>query len=214
MADIFYNFDTLICENDSLIFNNQLYSLSNPNGLHIFTAQNGCDSSVNVNLDFFPATNITSNFNDTTVCEDDTILVFGIGASDYYWNNNILDSIPFISPVAGQYIVSGTDSNNCIGTYNFQLDTEFCPREPFSILSPNVLTANQDGVNDIFMVSGTSYEFISMRIFNRWGQQIFSDFSGRGWDGRLPSGLKAKTGSYNFILEIQPLTRPVSNSEI
>ena len=214
LADIFYNFDTLICENDSLIFNNQLYSLSNPNGLHIFTAQNGCDSSVNVSLDFFPATNITSNFNDTTVCEDDTILVFGIGASDYYWNNNILDSIPFISPVAGQYIVSGTDSNNCIGTYNFQLDTEFCPREPFSILIPNVLTANQDGVNDIFMVSGTSYEFISMRIFNRWGQQIFSDFSGRGWDGRLPSGLKAKTGSYNFILEIQPLTRPVSNSEI
>jgi gliding motility-associated-like protein len=95
-----------------------------------------------------------------------------------------------------------------------QDDTEFCPREPFSIVIPNVLTPNQDGLNDIFKVSGTSYEFISMRIFNRWGQEIFSDFSGRGWDGRLPSGLKAKTGSYNFILQIQPLTRPVSNVAI
>ena len=130
------------------------------------------------------------------------------------WNNNIQDSIPFISPFAGQYIVSGIDSNNCTGIYSFLLNTEFCPREPFSIHIPNVLTANQDGLNDIFMVSGTSYEFTSMRIFNRWGQEIFSDFSGRGWDGRLPSGLKAKTGSYNFILEIQPLTRPVSNAAI
>ena len=78
----------------------------------------------------------------------------------------------------------------------------------------NTTTNPTDGLNDIFMVSGTSYEFISMQIFNRWGQEIFSDFSGRGWDGRLPSGLRAKTGSYNFILEIQPLTRPISNSVI
>ena len=212
LADIFYNLDTLICENDSLIYNSQLYNLSNPNGQHIFAAQNGCDSSVNVNLNFFPIPNITSNFNDTTICDDDTILVFGIGANNYFWNNNIQDSIPFISPFAGHYVVMGTDSNNCIGIYSFQLDTEFCPREPFFIHIPNVLTANQDGVNDVFMVSGTSYDFISMRIFNRWGQEIFSDFFGRGWDGRLPSGLRAKTGSYNFILEIQPLTRPISNS--
>ena len=214
LPDISYNLDTLICGNDSLIYNSQIYNISNPSGQHIFTAQNGCDSSVNVNLNFLPIPNISSNFNDTTVCEDDTILVYGIGADYYLWNNNIQDSIPFISPFAGQYIVSGIDTNNCTGIFSFLLDTEFCPREPFSILIPNVLTPNQDGLNDIFMVSGTSYEFTSMRIFNRWGQEIFSDFSGRGWDGRLPSGLKAKTGSYNFILEIQPLTRPVSNAAI
>ena len=214
LPDIFYNLDTLICGNDSLIYNSHVYNISNPSGQHIFTAQNGCDSSVNVNLNFLPTPNISSNFSDTTVCEDDTILVYGIGADYYLWNNNIQDSIPFISPQAGQYFVSGTDSNNCTGIYSFLLDTEFCPREPFSIVIPNVLTPNQDGLNDIFKVSGTSYEFISMRIFNRWGQEIFSDFSGRGWDGRLPSGLKAKTGSCNFILQIQPLTRPVSNVAI
>ena len=54
---------------------------------------------VNVNLNFLPVPNITSNFSDTTVCEDDTILVYGIGADNYLWNNNIQDSVPFISPI-------------------------------------------------------------------------------------------------------------------
>ena len=63
------------------------------------------------------------------------------------------------------------------------------------------------------MVTGTSFELISMEIFNRWGQLIFKDNAGRGWDGRLTSGLKASNGSYHYFIEIQPLTRPPSNSK-
>ena len=69
------------------------------------------------------------------------------------------------------------------------------------------MTSNQDGINDVFMITGTSYELISMKIFNRWGQLIFKDYNGRGWDGRLPSGLKASNGSYHYFIEVQPITR-------
>ena len=75
------------------------------------------------------------------------------------------------------------------------------------------MTSNQDGINDVFMITGKLLmNLISMKIFNRWGQLIFKDYNGRGWDGRLPSGLKASNGSYHYFIEIQ-LTRPLSNSK-
>ena len=50
----------------------------------------------------------------------------------------------------------------------------------------------------------------SMKIFNRWGQLIFEDYNGIGWDGRLPSGLKASDGTYLYRITIQPATIPIS----
>lgn len=121
-----------------------------------------------------------------------------------------MDSVSIVAPIEGLYIVTGTDSNHCQNSFQFFINTEFCPRDPFSIYIPNLITSNQDGNNDVFMVSGSSYEFISMKIFNRWGQVIFYDHLGRGWDGRLPSGLKASNGSYFYSIEVQPVTNPIS----
>ena len=52
-----------------------------------------------------------------------------------------------------------------------------------------------------------------MKIFNRWGQILFEDEIGTGWDGRLPSGLKASAGTYLYFISIQPLTIPPSDVE-
>ena len=52
-----------------------------------------------------------------------------------------------------------------------------------------------------------------MNIFNRWGQLIFEDYYGIGWDGRLPSGLKASDGTYLYRITIQPITIPASEIE-
>ena len=65
---------------------------------------NGCDSStVFINVTFNQQPTVTSNFSDTTVCEDDTITIYGIGATSYIWNNNIIDSVPIIGPDEGTY---------------------------------------------------------------------------------------------------------------
>ena len=204
---------TTICSNDTLIVNGTIYDINNSNGQEIFTALNGCDSTVNVNLSFNTAPTVFSNFTDTTVCEDDTITLYGIGANSYVWNNNIIDNVPVIAPETGLYIVTGTDSMNCSNSYQFQLNTVFCPREPYSILIPNIFTPNSDGENDLFKVKGTSFELITMKIFNRWGQLLFEDEIGTGWDGRLPSGMKASAGNYLYFISIQPLTIPPSEIE-
>ena len=210
---IFSIIDTSICSTDSILINGTIYGLNNPSGQEIYSSANGCDSTIFINITFNQQPTVTSNFSDTTVCEDDTITIYGIGAASYIWNNNILDSVPIIGPDEGTYVVTGTDSFNCSNTYQFTLNTEFCPREPYFLIVPNIFTPNGDGENDIFEPNGTSFEQKSLKIFNRWGQLIFEDYNGIGWNGRLPSGLKASDGTYLYQITIQPLTIPTSEVE-
>jgi gliding motility-associated-like protein len=55
---------------------------------------------------------------------------------------------------------------------------------------PNSFTPDGDGLNDYFMpmdLATYNMQSFSMKIFNRWGEQIFNtqNVSGRGWDGKF-----------------------------
>ena len=212
--EITYNIDTTICSNQEFVYNNVTYNSNNTSGTAVFNASNGCDSTVFISLSINTIPNVSANFADTTVCEDDTIVLYGIGANTYSWNNNVIDSIPYINPIEGTYTVTGIDSLGCQNTYQFDLSLIFCQREPYEIMIPNVFTPNHDGNNDLFKVDGKSYKLISMQIFNRWGQLVYEDFQNIGWDGRLRSGVMASPGSYMYITRIQPMTVPPSDEEI
>lgn len=58
--------------------------------------------------------------------------------------------------------------------------------EDFILYVPNAFSPNGDGVNDVFAPQGTFNGTFEMRIYNKWGQQIFisNDFA-TGWDGRM-----------------------------
>ena len=68
------------------------------------------------------------------------------------------------------------------------------------IYLPNAFTPNNDGTNDEFKGKPIGIdEFISMKIFNRYGQELFSttDYR-RGWDGKW-KGQKMEAGVYVYI---------------
>jgi len=54
---------------------------------------------------------------DQTVCDGDTVILIGSGASTYTWDNGVTDGVSFI-PSTGTttYTVTGTDTNNCSNT--------------------------------------------------------------------------------------------------
>ncbi len=68
--------DTVLCQEDFLFFNGTIYDRNNTSGLEVLDEQtvNGCDSTVNVNISFFPVAQTTI---DTLLCADETILVNG-----------------------------------------------------------------------------------------------------------------------------------------
>lgn len=56
---------------------------------------------------------------------------------------------------------------------------------------PNAFSPNGDGNNDVFMVFGKNLVSVDMKIFNRWGELVFSsDNQFNGWDGTYKGELQ------------------------
>ncbi len=68
-----------------------------------------------------------------------------------------------------------------------------------TVIAPNVLTPNGDGLNDLFVLTTTKAANVELIIVNRWGNVIF-DQSGLnpGWDGTTKAGVEAGEGTYFY----------------
>lgn len=70
------------------------------------------------------------------------------------------------------------------------------------IFVPNVFTPNGDGKNDVLKVFGNYIRSIDFRIFNQWGQLIFSTTDATmGWDGKHKGQLQP-VGVYTYTLKL------------
>lgn len=69
------------------------------------------------------------------------------------------------------------------------------------IYIPNAFTPNGDGSNDYFRVYGTAIKSIVLKIYNQWGELVFSTTDIiNGWDGNY-KGNKAVASVYTYTLE-------------
>ena len=174
------------------------------NQIVTYNSISNCDSVLNLNLIINDTPYVYTNINDTTICIDSSIVLFGNGASNYIWDNSlVVDSIPFVPIENSFYEVTGTDSNNCSSSSSLFIELVRCFNIPFSIQIPNSFTPNFDGNNDEFRIDGTSFEVISVTIFNRWGQVVFNTSNNLAWDGRLNSGEKSPEGTYYYLIEFK-----------
>lgn len=70
-----------------------------------------------------------------------------------------------------------------------------------NIFVPNLFSPNGDGMNDIMYVYGTSIAQLEFRIYNQWGQLVFTSKDQRqGWDGTM-SGQRQPVGVYVYIVK-------------
>lgn len=83
---------------------------------------------------------------------------------------------------------------------------------PISILKdpnlfyPSAFTPNGDNLNDIFTVFGQYVENFELKIFNRWGELLFTTNNlEEGWDGTF-RGNDMPEGTYTFIAHIKDRT--------
>ena len=123
-----YNLFTTLCFGESMIVNGTVYDENNPNGIEILenASQNGCDSTVSIQLNFYQEA-----FNDlnTTLCDGDFLQI----------NGNIYnDSNP-----TGFEILENASINGCDSTVQINLSfhppvvndlaTTICEDEVFTI---------------------------------------------------------------------------------
>lgn len=103
------------------------------------------------------------------------------------------------------YKVQVIDRHGCENTGETTV-TVVCGTQNFFI--PNTFSPNGDGRNDYFYPRGTGLDQIrSLKIFNRWGEQIFerinfpANQATAGWDGRV-KGKPAASDVYIYTIEL------------
>ncbi len=100
--------------------------------------------------------------------------------------------------LTGCYFVTAIDSFENESSSSVRLCLDQCSN--YSL--PNVFSPNGDGINDIYKPLRTSYvESVDMRIFNRWGLEVFKTSDPDiNWDGKITGTNKlVSPGVYYYI---------------
>lgn len=135
---------------------------------------------------------------DTTLCGGESLRLDAFSEdATYVWTDFNSDSIRDITQ-SGFYKVTVT--NKC-GTASDSIRIEILPFA-CEIYIPNAFSPNGDGLNSTFFPLGF-FEFTSMEIYNRWGEQLFyTEEVGNGWDGTF-DGNDAHTGVYFYVIRYE-----------
>lgn len=147
------------------------------------------------------------NFNPDKVEISDPEVVFDNKsrfASNYYWQLSDTNYSTF-SPVhrfneMGVYkvmLIAYAD-NSCNDTLWKQIEIN----DDFRMFIPTAFSPNNDGLNDIWIPTFSSINFMEISIFNRWGEQLLKDSKASGWDGRY-MGEICQDGVYVFLIKVK-----------
>lgn len=141
--------------------------------------------------------------NDTIVMKGQPFQLNASGGVRYQWSPaDGLSSTVVPDPVTRYnsditYRVQAFSTEGCVGEDDIHVRFMSGPE----IYIPNAFTPNGDGVNDMFRpmpVGFTKMEYF--RIYNRWGEEIFSSVQYmKGWDGRK-KGSPATADTYIWIV--------------
>ncbi len=204
--------DTIICEDKTYLLNvinsNSSYLWQNGSIAPTFTVsqagiyfvkvtKNGCiaNDTTQVQYQLKPKFNLGA---DKLICPglsfllDPQLTTTGL---TYFWNNGVTTPT-FIVSNQGLFYVD--ISNNCGTTRDsIQIIKGLC-----KIYVPTAFTPNNDGINDVFMVSGGEAVIdFKLTIFNRWGQKIFASNNNKfGWNGKL-NNIDQPSGAYIYFIE-------------
>lgn len=141
-----------------------------------------------------------------TVLKGDTVHFHAKGAARYNWQPaTFLNDATIANPIGtfttvGEYTyeVYGETDNGCSGKDEIKVSVV----EHTQYTAPNAFTPNGDGYNDrLYPLPVGAVQFISMRIFNRWGNELFiSNNPAQGWDGTY-GNKQQDMGVYVWVIE-------------
>ncbi|MEQ8926945.1 MAG: FG-GAP-like repeat-containing protein [Fulvivirga sp.] len=187
--------------------------------IQLITKTGGCivdTSYVDIVVNQLPIVEVSK---DVTIGLNESITLSATGGIEYLWSpfegltfNDIAN--PQASPgETTKYSVTVTDDNGCSD------QAEVIVRVNSEVFIPNLFTPNGDGNNDEFKVFGTGIETITLRVFDRYGQEVFTTTDPEvGWDGMI-AGKEAASGNYiwtvsgNFY-DGRPLTSLIEKTGI
>jgi len=94
-------------------------------------------------------------------------------------------------------VVALRNQNNSIESVSNAVVVE----KPYALYSPNAFSPDEDGINDLFKISGQGIVDFQIEIYNRWGQMVYKSSNlSKGWDGTF-KGKNLPTGTYVYKIK-------------
>lgn len=119
--------------------------------------------------------------------------LYGAGSVNYEFDN--------LPTIAGCFAVSAVDSSGNVGQKSESICVDNCPE--FEL--PNIITINNDGVNDFFKAIKVRHiKKIDLYVYDRWGTLVFwSNNPYFKWDGTSRfSSQKVSDGTLFYICDV------------
>ncbi len=150
-------------------------------------------------------TNVTAS---QTIQSGSVLQLNATGADYYAWLpkngtiSNLNVSNPVVAPVDGvtKYTVYGMSEVGCLDSASIVITTTGGSSDN---IVPSAFTPNGDGLNDVFRISGNSFQrLVDFSIYDRNGRVIFkTNTIGKGWDGSY-NGAPQETGVFSYHVTV------------
>ncbi len=125
--------------------NNPNFSGASTISVTVSDGYNGTSSfSFVINVHPKPSVSISSSA--TEICEGDSIILMGTGASSYSWNNNISNNIAFYPSQSDTFKVIGTNTFGCSNTAQVFILVHPLPGTSASISGLNIVCQGQNSI--------------------------------------------------------------------
>ncbi len=144
---------------------------------------------------------------DTTYNLDEAMFINATGTGTLTWIDGegvfcaVCPNTKIAATHSGCYVVETVNQFGC------KAKDEMCVEitNNSGVFIPNTFTPNGDGLNDVFLVFGYSITDVTMEIFDRWGEKLFSSNDQKtGWNG-THKGLTCKNDVYVYKISYKGL---------
>ena len=178
------------------------------------TSDLGCVDDTTMNVLVHPSPNADFSFSPNPALVQEAVSFedesTGNQIGNWFWDfgngqaNNVQNPVQYFNDGGSfEILLVVTDANGCQDSI----------RKIISIALPPVLpsgfTPNGDGENDVFLIRGGPFNEVDFRVYNNWGELIFSTNDATvGWDGTYKNE-PVPMGVYSWTFAVQ-----MTNDEI
>jgi len=181
----------------------------------VVTTTTGCKDSISqsITINPLPIANFSFGLPPFYAGVDVNMNDQSSGASSWNWDfgddlgtSNIQNPV-YNYTVPGVYVITQyvTSAAGCVDSTSKEIKIE---EDNIIIYPPNFPTAftpNGDGNNDVFFVRGGPFVYANFRIYNEWGEMIFSSNDAQdGWDG-THNGEEVPIGTYVYTIKAETI---------
>jgi gliding motility-associated-like protein len=201
--------------NDTLNAQALVFNLSVGSNQFVWIIENGVCAASADTVNIFTFENATAPIagNDTTICQNKFTLnanainigigQWGIVSSSGTFSDFNLANAEISNLNEGENILIWTAVNGVCPLQSDTIIVQFQSCPDTSVFIPEGFSPNNDGTNDVLVISGTGGSAVSIQIFNRWGSKVYENNNYQNdWGGTNENSKELLDATYYYIIKV------------